>query len=76
MNSYTMHQVGMARQHERLASAHRDREAKWARSAVRPTAATTQTTDIPTQRPFTWLRDAVGSVASHLTARATQPSRH
>jgi len=75
MNSYTMHQVGMARQHERLASAHRARDAKWARSAARATAATTQTTDIPTQRPFTWLRDAVGSVASHLTARATQPSR-
>ena len=76
MNSYTMHQVGMARQHDRLASAHSHREAKLARSAARPSATTTQTTDIPTQRPFTWLRDAVGSVASHLTARATQPSRH
>jgi hypothetical protein len=75
MNSYTMHQVGMARQHERLASAHSHREAKLARAAARP-ASTTTTTDIPTQRPFTWLRDAVGTVASHLTARATQPSRH
>lgn len=75
MNSYTMHQVGMARQHERLASAHRAYDAKQARAHVR-TSRVANTTDIPPQRPLSWLRETIGGLAGHLTARATQPSSH
>jgi hypothetical protein len=75
MNSYTMHQVGMARQHERLATAHRAYDAKQARANARPSRAT-HTTDIPPQRPLAWLRDTIGGLAAHLTARATQPNSH
>ena len=75
MNSYTMHQVGMARQHERLASAHRAYDAKQARANARPSRAK-HTTDVQTQRPFAWLRDTIGGLAAQLTARATQPSHH
>lgn len=73
MNSYTMHQVGMARQHERLASAHRAYDAKQARVGKRPGHAA-HTTDIPPQGSLGWLRDAIGGLAAHLTARAPQPS--
>lgn len=75
MNSYTMHQVGMARQHERLASAHRAYDAKQARASARP-GRVSNTTDVPPQRSLAWLRDTIGGLASHLTARATQPSSH
>jgi hypothetical protein len=75
MNSYTMHQVGMARQHERLASAQRAYDGKQARISTRPSRAA-HTTDIPPQRPFGWLRDTIGGLAAHLTARATHPSTH
>mgnify|MGYP000418554094 CR=1 FL=1 len=73
MNSYTMHQVGMARQHERLASAHRAYDAKQARISTRPSRAA-HTTDVQTHRTLSWLRDTIGGVAAHLTARAPQPS--
>lgn len=75
MNSYTMHQVGMARQHERLASAHRAHDVKQARVSARPSRVT-HTTDVAPQRPLGWLRDTIGGLAAHLTARATHPSTH
>jgi hypothetical protein len=75
MNSYTMHQVGMARQHERLASAHRAYDAKQARISTRPGRAT-HTTDVQPNGPLSWLRDTIGGLAAHLSARATQPSSH
>ncbi len=74
MNSYTMHQVGMARQHERLASAHRAYDAKQARADARPSRAT-HSTDVP-HRPLSWLRDTIGGLAAHITARQAQPSHH
>jgi hypothetical protein len=75
MNSYTMHQVGMARQHERLASAHRAYDAKQARANARPGRAS-HATDVQRQHPLGWLRDTIGNIAAHLTARTTQPSHH
>lgn len=72
MNSYTMHQVGMARQHERLASAHRAYDGKQARISTRPSRAA-NTTDIPPQRSLGWLRGTIGGLAAHLMPRATQP---
>lgn len=76
MNSYTMHQVGMARQHERLASADRARLAKAARPAARA-AVTAHTTDVQTHRPLSWLRETVETFASHIAFRtgAHQGSR-
>jgi hypothetical protein len=66
MNSYTMHHVGMARQHDRLASADRARQAKADRPASRATGTAVHTTDIPA-RPWAWLREMVGSFTTHLT---------
>jgi hypothetical protein len=75
MNSYTMHQVGMARQHERLASAHRAHDAKQARANARPSRAA-HTTTVGHQSPLSWLRDTIAGAAAHFTARTTQPSHH
>jgi len=75
MNSYTMHQVGRARQHERIASAHRAYDAKQARANARPSRAS-HTTDVRRQHPLTWLRNTIGGIAAHLTARTAQPSHH
>ncbi|MDQ2673318.1 MAG: hypothetical protein M3Y40_01545 [Chloroflexota bacterium] len=75
MNSYTMHQVGMARQHERLASAHRAYDAKQARANARPSRAA-HTADVHRQSPLSWLRETIGGAAAHFTARTTQPSHH
>jgi len=76
MNSYTMHHVGMARQHDHLASADRARQAMAARSASRAAGTAAHTTDIPA-RPWAWLREMVGSFTTHLAFRtgAHQGSR-
>lgn len=63
MNPYTSHELVKIRQHEFIAEADHDRLVKEARLASRRTS-------VPAQRRLVWLRDAAGSFAARLMARA------
>lgn len=72
MNSYTMHSLANARQHERLAHAAKDREVRQSRRAA-AAARGADVSDVPAQHPFAWLREAAASFTDRLITRARVP---